>query len=158
MSVYLFIPSINGGVTEKNHVKWIQVESMSFGVHRSVNTQVGRATDREHSQPSVTEFSFTKTMDESSIEMFGWAVASFTTKDCKVEITATGRDDPFISYKLEKAVIASYTVGAPNEGTPTEMFTLNFTKVEEKFTPIGPDMKAGAPVTKAYDLATGKAS
>jgi type VI protein secretion system component Hcp len=35
MSVYLFIPKINGGVTEKNHVKWIQVDSMQFGVHRS---------------------------------------------------------------------------------------------------------------------------
>jgi type VI secretion system secreted protein Hcp len=157
MSVYLYIPKINGGVTEKNHKQWIQVDSMQFGVHRNVRSDIGRATDRETGAPTVSEVSFAKTMDESSIELFGWAVAKWDAKECKIDIVSTGRDDPFTTYKLTDAVISSYSVSSPSEGTPMEMLTLNFTKIEKKFTPIGADMKPGTPVTKVYDLATAKA-
>jgi type VI secretion system secreted protein Hcp len=157
MSVYLYIPKINGGVTEKNHEKWIQVDSSQFGSHRHLSDPTGKATNRETGNPSVSELSFTKAMDDSSIEVWGWAIGQWDAKECKVDIVSTGRDDPFIQYKLYDAVVSSYSVSAPSEGAPMEMFTLNFTKIETKFTPIGRDNKPGTPITKVYDLATGKA-
>ena len=32
MAVFLFIPGIKGGTTEKNHEGWVKVDSLQFGV------------------------------------------------------------------------------------------------------------------------------
>jgi hypothetical protein len=37
MAVFLFIPGIKGGTTEKNHEGWVKVDSLQFGVGRSLN-------------------------------------------------------------------------------------------------------------------------
>jgi type VI secretion system secreted protein Hcp len=158
MAVYLFVPGIKGSVTEKNHKDWIKVDSMQFGVGRAISTPVGASQQREAGQPSVSEITVSKPMDNSSIELFGWSVAKFDAKKLKIDIVSTGRDDPFTQFELENAVISGYSISAPGEGMPSESISFNFTKIQNKFMPTGTDQKAGTPVVKAYDLAEAKAS
>jgi type VI secretion system secreted protein Hcp len=157
MAVYLQIPGIKGGATEKNHKGWLKLESVSGGLFRPMTTSVGKATNREAGLPSMHEVTFTKGMDESSIELFGWAAAANASKECKIDIVATGSDDPFVQYTLEEALISSYQFGGHAEGSPSESISLNFTKFKMKFIPAGGDMKAQSPVTKGFDIATGQA-
>ena len=156
MSVFLFIPGIKGGATEKNHEGWVKVDSFQFGVGRNISMPLGAATNREAGTPNVSEVHVTKSMDMASIELFGWSVAKFEAKKVKVDIVSTGRDDPFTTYALDNAVISGYSIAAAGDGMPTESISLNFTKIEERFVQVGADMKPGNPVTKGFDLATGK--
>jgi type VI secretion system secreted protein Hcp len=156
MAVYLFIPGIDGGATEENHKKWIPLESMTFGVSRNVSMNTGHATGREAALPNLSEVHISKDMDLSSIELFGWAVSKYDAKKLKIDIVTTGRDDPFIQYELENAVIAGYSVAA-SAGMPQESISLSYTKMTEKYTPVDAAMTGASPVTKGFDIATAKA-
>lgn len=156
MAIFLFIPGIKGGATEKKHEGWVKVDSLQFGVGRSLNNPLGAATSREAGQPNVSEIHVSKPMDNSSIELFGWSVSKFDAKQVKVDIVSTGREDPFTTYTMENAVISGYSVSVAGDSMPSESISFNFTKIEEKFTQIGADMKPGSPVVKGYDLAVGR--
>lgn len=158
MAVFVNIPGIKGGATEKNHKDWIKVESLQFGVGRSLNNPLGAATSREAGQPNVSEIHVTKPMDNSSIELFGWSVSKFDAKQIKIDIVSTGRDTPFATYQVDNAVISGYSVAASGDSMPKESISFNFTKIEEKFIQIGADMKPGSPIHKGYDLALGQAT
>ena len=156
MAVYLKIPGIDGGATEQNHKQWIRLDSMQFGVGRHISTPVGVGTGREAGVPQISEVLVSKPMDLSSIELFGWSVAKYDAKKLQLDIVTTGRDDPFTQYELENSVISGYSVSCASDGMPNESISLNFTKITEKFTPIGEDMTPGSPVTKGFDIATSK--
>ena len=157
MAVFLFIPNIKGGATEKNHEGWVKVDSLQFGVGRHLNDPYGHASSRETGFPKVSEVHVTKGMDTASIELFGWSVGKFDAKDVKVDIVSTGRGDtPFTTYTLANAVISGYSIAAGRDGLPTESISFNFTKLEERFVPVDANMKAGNPVSKGFDLATGQ--
>jgi len=156
MAVYVYIPDIKGGVTEKGHKDWVKVDSLQFGVGRSLNDPYGHATSREAGCPKVSEVHVTKNMDNSSILLFGWAVGKFDAKQVKIDVVSTGRgSDPFTTYTLDNAVISGYSIASHGESLPTESITLNFTKIVERFVTIGADMKGGDPITKGFDLALG---
>jgi type VI secretion system secreted protein Hcp len=156
MAVFVKIPDITGGATEKKHVGWIKVDSLQFGVGRSLNNPLGAATSREAGHPTISEIHVTKSMDNSSIELFGWSVSKFDAKKVVVDVVSTGREDAFTTYTLENAVISGYTVSTAGESMPSESISFNFTKIEKKFIQIGADMKAASPVVKGYDLALGR--
>jgi len=156
MAVYLKIDGINGGATEKSHNQWIKVDSLQFGVGRSLNDPYGHATSREAGFPKVSEVHVTKNMDNSSILLFGWAVGKFDAKPVKIDVVSTGRGDtPFTTYQLTNAVISGYSIASHGEALPTESITFNFTKIVENFTTINPDMTPGQPINKGFDLALG---
>jgi type VI secretion system secreted protein Hcp len=156
MAVFLQIPGIKGGATEKNHEGWVKVDSLSFGVSRGISMPLGAARDREAGLPNVSEVHVTKSMDQSSIELFGWSVSKYDAKKVKVDIVSTGRDEPYTTYTLDNAIVSGYQVSAAGDSMPMESVSLNFTKIEERFVPVGADMKPGSPVNKGFDLATGK--
>jgi len=156
MAVFLFIPGIKGGSTEKNHEGWVKVDSLQFGVGRQLNDPYGHATSRESGFPKVSEVHVTKGMDTASIELFGWSVGKFDAKAVKVDVVSTGRSDsPFTTYSLDNAVISGYSVAAGGDSLPTESISFNFTKIEERFVPVDANMKSGSPVNKGFDLAKG---
>ena len=157
MAVYIKIDWITGGATEKNHKDWIKWESLQFGVSRAVSMTVGHATSREAGQPSISEIHVTKPMDNASIDLFGWSVSKYDAKTLKIDIVSTGRDDAYATYTLSQAVISGYAMSSGAEDNPNESISFSFTKIEEKFTPVGADQKAGKPVVKGYDIEVGRA-
>ncbi len=58
MAVFLYIPNIKGGATEKNHEGWVKVDSLQFGVGRHLNDPYGHASSRETGFPKVSEVHF----------------------------------------------------------------------------------------------------
>jgi type VI secretion system secreted protein Hcp len=57
---------------------------------------------------------------------------------------------------LENAMIASYSASSGGD-RPMESFSINFTKIEYKYTPFDDKHKAGTPVPVKYDLTTASA-
>ncbi|MEK6234408.1 MAG: type VI secretion system tube protein Hcp [Planctomycetales bacterium] len=80
MILMKFATEVKGESTVASHENWITVDSIQLGVGRSI-TQVGGGGDRETSNPSFSEATFTKSTDVASAELFMQAIMAFFFRD-----------------------------------------------------------------------------
>jgi len=156
MPIYMKIDGIDGKVTEKDHEKWIEVDSIQWGVSRSISSAVGSAKDREASQPSISEVNVIKDMDEASPHIFTEACVG---KSKKVQIhlcgTSSNKIQTFMEYELEDGIVSGYSVSASGEQS-SESLSLSFNKLTMKFIPHDNTGRALSPIPAGYDMVTGK--
>ncbi len=158
MGIYMDYDGIKGEATQNDHKKWIDVLSLSWGAGRSINTVAGRATNREASEPSLSDVTIVKSFDAATPKLFTEACAGNQGKTVKIDITTTGSPSVvFCTYTLYNSLVSTYSVGSGGD-RPTESISISYTKMELKFTPYDDKNKAGTPTTVSYDLATTKKS
>lgn len=159
MAIYLKIDGVDGTVTEDAHKNWIELGSFQWGVGRGISTPVGNASNREASLPSISEITLTHTMDKSSINIFDLSLADAKGKKFEIDFvkTATGSagNVVYLHYELENTLISGYSISSGGD-MPSESFSLNFTKITEKFTDFDSGNANGTPTVKGYDLANAK--
>jgi len=156
MALYLHYDGIDGEATHQDHVKWIDIQSLQFGIGRGISTPVGASANREASQPSVSEIVVTKAMDTASSKLFVESATGNAGKTVKIDLVSTGSPgDTYTTYTLTNTLISGYSISSGGD-RPSESISLNFTKIEYKLTPYNAKNEAGTPVTVSYDLSTGK--
>jgi len=156
MAIYLKYEGIDGEATHDKHQKWIEVQSLQFGTGRGISTPAGATANREASQPSISEVVISKTLDASSSKLFTESVTGNVGKKVEIHLVSTGNPgNTYVEYVLTNALISGYSVSSGGD-RPSESVSINFTKVEFKFTPYDIKNKAGTPVTVNYDLASAK--
>lgn len=156
MSIFVKYGSINGDATHENHKQWIAVDSMQWGVGRSISTTPGNAQDREASEPTISEVTVTKVMDGSSIYLFKEACTGNKGQECKIHVVQTGSPGrTLVEYKLINTLVSSYSASSGGDA-PTESVGFSFTKMEYKY--ITYDAEGNPkPALASYDMATTKA-
>lgn len=156
MAIYLKYGDIKGKVTTAGHEDWIELDSLQWGVGRSISSQIGSSRDREASKPSISEVSATKLMDESSPLLFSEACVGKGTS-VQIALCTTGTDsiEEYMTYELEDCMISGYSVSSGGD-RPSESLSLSFTKMEMKFIPYDDQGKAQSPIPAGYDMMTGK--
>lgn len=166
MTIYMKIDGIDGDISSQGFEKWINVISFDFEVKRKLNTQPGRIMDREGTRPSISEFSLTKKMDKTSPLLFSEACTGSAKPQVKLVVTTTNdKLTTYMEYTLSNVIISAYTVSenplitTDAEGLvdshydyPTETLSLNFDKIEMKYTPFDEKHKAQSPIPAGYDL------
>lgn len=158
MAIYVKYEGIDGEATHDTHKKWIDCSSLQFGVGRAISTPSGSAGNRESSEPSVSEITLVKSMDAASTKLFVESVTGAAGKKVEIHLVSTGSPGvTYTEYTLTNALISSYSVSSGGE-RPTESISINFTKIQYKFTPFDDKHKAGTPVSVSYDLATTKSA
>jgi type VI secretion system secreted protein Hcp len=145
MIVLKFATAINGECTVQGHDKWITVLSVQFGVGRGISS-VGGGRDRETSNPSFSEVTFSKGMDVASTALFMQATCGKSLGKAEIHFLQTGGADTkgqvYLTIELDEAIVSSYSVSSGGD-RPTESFSLNFTKITYNY-----DKYDGAAVTK----------
>jgi type VI secretion system secreted protein Hcp len=144
--------SIDGAVTTKGFEKWIELNSLQWGVGRAVGTAARGSTTRESSEPSISELVVTKRMDVASNKLFQDAVGGDFSTKVTIKMTTTTKDQvtTFLKYELTNTGLSGYSVSSGGDA-PTESLSLNFTKIQITYT--GLDVKtSGSPDTVGYDL------
>lgn len=153
MPIYLEYEGIKGDVTESGHKEWIEIHSLSWGISRMIDTRVGAAALREQASPNVGEITVSKETDSSSVPLF---MESTVGKAKKVLVhftkTGTGAQDVFLTFELTKCLVSGYSISGGGEGRPSESVSLNFAKVEVKYTPFDDNNKAGSPIPAGYNI------
>lgn len=158
MAVYVKIEGINGNATHENHKKWLDVSSLQFGVGRAISTPSGSTANREASEPSVSEVTLTKLMDESSPHLLIEACVGAVSKKTEIHLVSTGSPGvTYAEYTLTNTLVSAYSMSTGGD-RPSESISLNFTKIEFKYTPYDDKHKAGSPIAVGYDLSTTKKS
>jgi len=146
MPVYMQYETITGDVTENKHTGWVDVDSFSLGIGRSINTPVGSTAKREVASPSVSEIQISKKLDISS---YRWLEESlYGQKDGNLETYAT--------YIFTNCLVSSYSVAGGGGGS-TESVSINFTKLEFSYVPReGENVASTTKPRAAFDLTTAK--
>jgi len=158
MPIYLQLDGIQGDATHETHKNWMDIESISWGVTRNMNTTAGSAANREASEPTVHDMVLTKVSDSSSTKLFQEAVSGKTGKKATIHLVTTGSPgDTYIEYILTNVLVADYQVGTGGD-RPTETVALNFTKMEVKYIPYDEMNNPKSPMIASYDLTTTKAA
>ncbi len=66
MAIFIKYGTLEGEATAKGYEKWMEVNSLQWGVGRGISSGVGGGSKREASAPSVSEITVTKSMDAIS--------------------------------------------------------------------------------------------
>ncbi|MBV9015897.1 MAG: type VI secretion system tube protein Hcp [Alphaproteobacteria bacterium] len=152
MALYMKYGSLDGACTTKGFEKWIELNSFQWGVGRAIGTGARGSLSREHSEPTISEITVTKLTDKSSPKLFEEAL--YGKLDTKVEIkfttTVKNSVETFLAYELTNTGPSHYSLGSGGD-MPTETLSLNFTKVQMKFTPMEAGL-TGSPEQVGYDL------
>lgn len=158
MAIYMKIDGIDGNVTAKGYEKWIELETVSWGVGRSISAKPGVVADREVTKPSITEVTITKRMCQTSPHIFTEACVGKAKPAVKIHVCQTSDNiSPYMEYILNNVLVSHYNVQVTNtngSAAPIEAISLNFDKVEMKYTPYDAAHKAGSPIPAGYDLTT----
>jgi type VI secretion system secreted protein Hcp len=156
MAIYIDFEGIKGDATHSKHKKWLDIESLQWGVGRAIMTPSGSAQNREASEPSVSEVTVTKRMDSSSALLFQEACAGNAGKKVTIDLVTTGDPgDIYMTYTLHNALVSGYSISTGGD-RPTESVSLNFTKIEMKYTQFDEKNKVVNNFPASYDLATTK--
>ncbi|MGQ3214236.1 MAG: Hcp family type VI secretion system effector [Shinella sp.] len=156
MAIYLKYEGIDGEATHDAHKKWIEVSSLQFGTGRGISAAIGGSTNREASQPSISEVVVTKSLDAASSKLFTESVTGNAGKKVEIHLVSTGNPgNTYVEYVLTNGLVSGYSVSSGGD-RPSESISINFTKIEFKFTPFDNGNKAGTPVTVNYDLSLAK--
>jgi type VI secretion system secreted protein Hcp len=156
MGIYMKVTGtstpITGDATEDGHQKWVTIDSIQFGVGRNITARTGGSAVREFSAPSLSDITLTKPLDAASGGIFRESVTGNTGGTYQIDVTGTGQGSQvLLSYQLTGTMIANYHISSGGD-RPMESFSLNFTKIQVTFSPVG-----GSPAVTYYDLSTAKA-
>lgn len=152
--IYLkFETKIEGSVGAGDHKGWINVDSFQLGVGRSI-TSSGRGSDRDTSNPSFSEATFSRGTDKASPELFFQAIHGKSLGPATIDFVQTaGADKPeqvYLQFELGDAIVSSYSISSGGE-RPTESFSLNFVKIRKKYCQFsGKDLKTDS--EKKWDI------
>lgn len=161
MPIYMKFDGIEGNVTKSKYEGWTDIETLSHNAHRSISTEVGSAHNREAAEPVLGEFVLTKKADVSSPNLFIQSVTGNSGKTVIIELQTTGDpSETYIRYELTNALISSYELSHSKDSAyrPFETLTINYTKIEMKYTPTDAENAAQNNIVVEYDLATTKAA
>jgi type VI secretion system secreted protein Hcp len=160
MAAFMQMKGIDGESTDKQHDKWIMIESLSSAIHRSI-TDGARDMERVRGRTTCADVVIVRQLDKSSTKLEE-ACANGSFYD-QVEIhfctTVQDKNEPYLKYTLHDAIVTSYSFhgNAESQPRPSESITLGYTKVEWEYVEIDPKTgKKKGSVPASYD--PGKAS
>ena len=161
MGIFLKLEGIESDSTDKNHKGsdgWIACDSFTGGTTRPMFLETGGGPIRETSTADLHEIGLCMKMHKGSPKVF---MASLMGPAKKGTIHVTRSGDPtgsknHLEVELTDVFVTGYSVDCAPDDTPFESITLNFTKIELKYTPNGPDGKPGSPTPCGFDKKTGK--
>jgi type VI secretion system secreted protein Hcp len=154
MAIYVKYASLDGEVDVKGYEKWMEVQSLQWGVGRGISSASGGgASKRESSAPSISEIVVTKTMDSISPLLLKEAIGGGGV-EVKIHLTRTDAKATHVAYQkyiLTNTLISGYSISSGGD-RPTESISLNFGKFDSEYIKI--DSKFGTATTGhvIYDI------
>ena len=157
MILLKFATEIKGESTVANHIGWITINSMQFGVGRGVSS-VGGGGDRETSNPSFSEVTLSKSLDIASTALMMQATCGKSLGKAEIHWIQTGgagtNGQTYLKLELTDVIVSAYSSNSGGD-RPDESFSLNFTQISYQYDKFdGDTVTAGTP--QKWDLEKGE--
>lgn len=161
MPAYLKIGDIQGESTDRDHMDWIMIESMSSAIHRSLPSGA-KDQQRSRGETTLADVEVMRKLDKSSVKLQEACAAGKYFPEVEIHFCTTvgGKQETFLIYKLKDVIVTSYSLqaNAASEPEPTELVTFNFAEVEWTYVLVDPKTgKKMGSVPAKYCPGTGKA-
>ena len=150
--MFLKIEGVEGEAVDHKHGGEIDVLAWSWGMSQSGSMHVGGGGGA--GKVAVQDLSFTKYVDRSSPNLLNTCCTGKHYPKATVTVRKAG-DKPveyLIITMTDVSVTSISTGGSGGEDRLTENISLNFAKVEVKYTPQGKDGSAGASVETGFNI------
>ncbi len=137
-NVYVKINDIEGEATEKNHVDWIAVKTIDWGLDRTLDQTDLGTTQRGFANAQFNKISLTSELSKASAKLMT-SVANGTAREkIEIHLCRSGDDaskgmEPYLLWTLKDVVIDSYSVNGGEEQIPEESWTLAYRHIEIKY-------------------------
>jgi type VI secretion system secreted protein Hcp len=157
MAIFIKYGALNGEATAVGYEKWMEVNSLQWGVGRGISAGVGGGSKREATAPSVSEIVVTKTMDAISPLMLKEAIGG-DAKEVKIDLTQTDANGRHIAYQkfiLHNTLVSGYSLSSGGD-RPSESLSLNFTKVDSEYLKVDDKFKSTTTGHVIYDISAAK--
>jgi type VI secretion system secreted protein Hcp len=142
MAAYLKLDGLDGESKDKGHEKWIKIESVSWGVHRSIH-EGARDEQRQRGHTTAQDIVIVRQVDKTSPKLMEQTAIGKPIKEAEVHLCnmANDKQEPYMKMKLSNVIVSSYSCHANGEGSPLphEEVTINFTKFENTYIPFDND-------------------
>ncbi|HEX2222213.1 MAG TPA: type VI secretion system tube protein Hcp [Candidatus Limnocylindria bacterium] len=157
-SWFLKIDGIDGESTDDRHKGEIDVLSWSWGVSQAGSPAVGGAGGGGAGKASFQDFHFVTRISRASPRLFlssatgqrhAWAALSGAR-------AGGSKNGEFLKYKLSDVLVTSVQHSGGEGTTPTEQFSLSYSKFEVAYTPSTASGKIGPSIQAGYDLKQNK--
>lgn len=142
-NMFVQISDIPGDGTEKNHTKWIVINSLTWGVERAVDMTDLGTTQRGHANSNFQKVEVSSELGEASAKIM-LSVANGTIRpeiiihQCRSGESASAGLEPYLKWKLKDVQIDSYSVDGSDEAVPTESWTLAYRSMEVEYSETDP--------------------
>lgn len=125
---FMKIGKIEGESQDKAHDKWVEIQSMSAPISRSVGAI------RAQGQTTLGDIVVVRYLDKSSPKLAEACANGTLFDEVQIDFTSQIKDknEPYLTYKLKNVIVTGYTfhgVGDISEKAQEEVM-LNFTDVE----------------------------
>ena len=156
-AAFVKFDGVDGEAMDKDHDKWIEVESVSARMDLAPASVAGSGgTARGSADLAHDTFTMTKWVDKSSPKLSEAACNGKVFPKVEIHMSASygGSRATYLKYELTNVRITSYSVGGAAESTdrPMEEIALNFGKVKVTYTEDGGKSK-GKGAAQSYNVA-----
>jgi type VI secretion system secreted protein Hcp len=133
--IYMQYEGVQGDVTAAGHDKWIELNSVQWGVPLPAPPPAPAPAGVATGGPGTLRF--VKKVDKASPLLSKAAASGKTVPAVQIDVpkgTAPGAT-PYLRYELKNVMITSYSVSAQGAGDPipTESISFNFSRIEYKY-------------------------
>jgi type VI secretion system secreted protein Hcp len=159
MAIFVKYGANNGEVTADGYEKWMEVQSIQWGVGRGISAGVGGGSKREATAPSVSEITVTKTMDSADPWLLKNAIGG-DAQEVKIDLTQTDNDGhhvAFQKYILTNTLISGYSISSGGD-RPTISVSFNFTKFDSEYIKIDDKFATETTGHVMYDISAAKSA
>lgn len=143
MPAFIHIPDITGEVQEENHVQWVEVNSVSLPIHRSIQASA-TGVARSNGETNLGDMVIYKTWDTSTPSLAAACANGVYKNEVKIDLCSTiqGKNVTNLEVVLSNVIISSYSFSATGDQSPvpSETITLNYTDISwtyKKFDDMG---------------------
>jgi len=134
--IYAKFDGIDGEVTIEGFDKWIEFTSMQYGVGVGVESPSGGASGgkRTASQPSFSEVTMTKPLDQTSMQMMQYCAKgdSFKTIEIAFIKSAGNVNERYLTVKMSNTLISGHSMSSGGD-RPSESISLNYTQIDFQY-------------------------
>ena len=160
-TMFVNINDIKGDATEKSHVDWLVVSSLSWSVER-VSEEEGGSAQRGFGKSVFKMVEMESELGKASMQLM-LSVANGTYRKeieihmCRAGDSASKGLEPYLIWKIKDCYLQSYAVSGAEDSVPKESWAIKYNAIEVEYK--GTDIKTGK-LTKykdfKWDLATGE--
>lgn len=157
-NLYMNIPGISGSASAEGFEGWIQIDSLTFGASRNIQTRPGKVHDRINDWPHLAEVVITKQFDAATNPLLKSACSSKVLPEVDIALCTSGNvPQTYVQYTLTNVIVSDCNHVVGDLHKPIEELRLNYTKIEVSYFGTDASGESQAPIRNGYDLEAAQA-